>query len=149
VPNISPIFWWACSIFPASNREFFRLSRAPINFVEFLDQIVDMVRLEATLKASRFNYERHSPLLHLCHGGRQSGCAKSCSSSIRTPSIHADRSANLNVRYSSEVATFEVTDTGIAFRKEDIVASSNPSARPHAGDAVHSGTGLGLTIAHL
>src|SRR5258706_3704177 len=128
----------------------FRLNPAPINFVEFLDQIVDMMRPQAAAKHVAFHYERnpHLPAYVNADAKRLRQILLNLLSNA-VKYTHAG-SATLKVRYASEVATFEVIDTGIGIPKEDLDSIFEPFERGRT-DAMQSipGTGLGLTIAHL
>jgi signal transduction histidine kinase/DNA-binding NarL/FixJ family response regulator len=128
----------------------FRLNPAPINFVEFLDQIVDMMRPQAAAKHIAFHYERnpHLPAYVTADAKRLRQILLNLLSNA-VKYTHAG-SATLKVRYASEVATFEVIDTGIGIPKEDLDRIFEPFERGRM-NAMQSipGTGLGLTIAHL
>ncbi len=128
----------------------FRLNPAPINFVEFLDQIADMMRPQAAAKHIAFHYERnpHLPVYVNADAKRLRQILLNLLSNA-VKYTHAG-SATLKVRYASEVATFEVIDTGIGIPKEDLDRIFEPFERGRT-NAMQSipGTGLGLTIAHL
>ncbi len=98
----------------------FRLNPAPINFVEFLDQIADMMRPQAAAKHVAFHYERnpHLPVYVNADAKRLRQILLNLLSNA-VKYTHAG-SATLKVRYASEVATFEVIDTGIGIPKEDL-----------------------------
>lgn len=128
----------------------FRLSPAPINFTEFLDQIVDMMRPQAAAQHITFHYERnpHLPTYVTADAKRLRQILLNLLSNA-VKYTHAG-SATLNVRYASEVATFEVIDTGIGIPKEDLDRIFEPFERGRMNTMQSiPGTGLGLTIAHL
>jgi signal transduction histidine kinase/DNA-binding LytR/AlgR family response regulator len=128
----------------------FRLNPAPVNLPEFLDQIVDMMRPQAVSKGIAFHYQR-TPLLprYVTADAKRLRqiLLNLLSNAIKyTPT----GSATLNVRYASEVATFEVIDTGIGIPKEDLDRIFEPFERGRMNATqIIPGTGLGLTIAHL
>ena len=128
----------------------FRLNPAPVNLPEFLDQIVDMMRPQAVSKGIEFHYQR-TPLLprYVTADAKRLRqiLLNLLSNAIKyTPT----GSATLNVRYASEVATFEVIDTGIGIPKEDLDRIFEPFERGRMNATqIIPGTGLGLTIAHL
>ena len=128
----------------------FRLNRATINFHEFLDQIVDMVRLQATVKGIAFHYEHNAHLPH--HVSADAKRLRQILLNLLSNAIKYTHSgsAALKVSYRGEVATFEIIDTGIGIPKEDIERIFEPFERGRLS-ATHfiPGTGLGLTIAHL
>jgi signal transduction histidine kinase/DNA-binding NarL/FixJ family response regulator len=128
----------------------FRLNPAPINLTDFLDQIVDMMRPQAADKGIEFHCERsaHLPRNVTADAKRlRQILLNLLSNAIKYTQAG---SATLNVRYASEVATFEVVDTGIGIPQEDLDRIFEPFERGRM-HATHSipGTGLGLTIAHL
>jgi signal transduction histidine kinase/DNA-binding NarL/FixJ family response regulator len=128
----------------------FRLNPAPLNFAEFLDQIVDMMRPQAAAKHIAFHYERNPrlPAYVTADAKRLRQVLLNLLSNAVKYTLSG--SATLIVRYASEVATFEIIDTGIGIPKEDIERIFEPFERGRM-NAMQSipGTGLGLTIAHL
>lgn len=129
---------------------FFRLTPAPVDFIELLDQLADMMRPQAAAKGIGFHYE---PAVHLPQSVKADAkrlrqvLLNLLSNAIKyTPT----GSVSLRIRYASQVATFEVVDTGIGIASEDIDRIFEPFERGRLS-AVRSiqGTGLGLTIAHL
>ncbi len=128
----------------------FRLNPGPVGFGEFLDQMVDMMRPQATAKGIAFSCTRppQLPATVTADGKRlRQILLNLLSNAIKyTPS----GSVLLNVRYASEVATFEVIDTGIGIPEEDLDRIFEPfeRGRMNATPSI-PGTGLGLTIAHL
>ncbi|HEX3485568.1 MAG TPA: ATP-binding protein [Micropepsaceae bacterium] len=128
----------------------FRLNPGPINLTEFLDQIVDMMRPQAANKGIEFHCNRsaHLPRNVTVDAKRlRQILLNLLSNAIK---YTQSGSATLNVRYASEVATFEVIDTGIGIPNEDLDRIFEPFERGRMS-ATQSipGTGLGLTIAHL
>ena len=129
---------------------FFRLNPAPIDLVEFLDQLADMMRPQATAKGVQFQYERapHLPQFVSADAKRlRQVLLNLLSNAVKY--THSG-SVTLAIRYASQVATFEISDTGIGIPEEDIDRIFEPFERGRLS-AVRSipGTGLGLTIAHL
>jgi signal transduction histidine kinase/ActR/RegA family two-component response regulator len=129
---------------------FFRLNPAPTDFIEFLDQLADMMRPQAAAKSIAFIYERapHIPKFVNADAKRlRQVLLNLLSNAIKY--TQAGR-VSLTIRYASQVASFEVSDTGIGIPKEDIDRIFEPFERGRLS-AVRSipGTGLGLTIAHL
>jgi len=128
----------------------FRLNPAPINFPEFLDQIVDMMRPQAQNKGIEFLSKRSPQLPRVVTTDAKR--LRQILLNLLSNAIKYTQtgSATLNVRYASEVATFEVIDTGIGIPNEDLDRIFEPFERGRMS-ATQSipGTGLGLTIAHL
>jgi signal transduction histidine kinase/ActR/RegA family two-component response regulator len=129
---------------------FFRLSPAPIDFIEFLDQLADMMRPQAAGKGIAFHHEwpPHLPQSVNVDAKRlRQVLLNLLSNAVKYTQAG---SVSLTVRYASQVATFEVSDTGIGIPKEDIDRIFEPFERGRQS-AVRAipGTGLGLTITHL
>jgi CheY-like chemotaxis protein len=128
----------------------FRLNPATVNFTEFLDQIVDMMRPQAAGKGIDFSCTRPAqlPLTVTADAKRlRQVLLNLLSNGIK---YTKKGSVVLNVRYASEVATFEIADTGIGIPKEDLDRIFEPFERGRMnGIETVPGTGLGLTIAHL
>ena len=128
----------------------FRLNPSAIDFGEFLDQLIDMMRPQAASKGVAFSCNRsaHLPYFVTADAKRlHQVLLNLLSNAVKyTP----EGRVILNVRYASEVATFEVIDTGIGIPREDLDRIFEPFERGRM-DAAHTvqGTGLGLTIAHL
>lgn len=127
-----------------------QLHRDQVNFTEFLDQISDMFRLAAAAKGIAFNDERQ---------GNLPGFITTDEKRLRQILINLLSNAvkyterggvTFRVILRSQVAEFEVADTGLGIRPEDMEAIFEPFERGHiaAANAV-PGTGLGLTISRL
>ncbi len=127
-----------------------RLNRDKVQLVEFLDQLVDMFRLQAAAKGINFLYQRppHLPLyVHTDQKRLRQILINLLSNAIKyTEAGHA----SLIVRYRSQVAEFEVSDTGIGIHQSDLERIFEPFERGR-DPAVRAlpGTGLGLTITKL
>jgi signal transduction histidine kinase/CheY-like chemotaxis protein/purine-cytosine permease-like protein len=127
-----------------------RLNRDRVQLVEFLDQIVDMFRLQASAKGIEFRYQppQHLPAyVHTDQKRLRQVLINLLSNAIKyTEQGHA----TLAVRYRSQVAEFEVSDTGIGIPSEELERVFEPFERGNAPN-VRSipGTGLGLTITKL
>ena len=127
-----------------------RLNRDKVRLPEFLDQLVDMFRLQAAAKGIAFRYQPPANLPACVHTDQKrlrQILINLLSNAIKyTESGHA----SLTIRYRSEVAEFEVADTGMGIPPEDLDRVFEPFERGRA-HAVRSlpGTGLGLTITKL
>ena len=127
-----------------------RLNRDKVQLVDFLDQLVDMFRLQAAAKGINFQYHRppHLPLyVHTDQKRLRQILINLLSNAIKyTEAGHA----SLIVRYRSQVAEFEVSDTGIGIHQSDLERIFEPFERGR-DPAVRAlpGTGLGLTITKL
>lgn len=127
-----------------------RLHRDRVRLNEFLDQIVDMFRLQAATKGIGFHYEKpdHLPdFVHTDEKRLRQILINLLSNAIKyTVSGHA----GLHVRYRHQVAEFEITDTGIGIRPDDLQKIFEPFERGQTPEArAQPGTGLGLTITKL
>ena len=127
-----------------------RLNRDKVRLPEFLDQLVDMFRLQAAAKGIAFRYQPPANLPACVHTDQKrlrQILINLLSNAIKyTESGHA----TLTIRYRSEVAEFDITDTGMGIPPEDLERVFEPFERGRA-HAVRSlpGTGLGLTITKL
>jgi signal transduction histidine kinase/CheY-like chemotaxis protein len=127
-----------------------RLNRDKVRLLEFLDQLVDMFRLQAAAKGIAFRYHPPSNLPTCVHTDQKrlrQILINLLSNAIKyTENGHA----SLTIRYRSDVAEFEIADTGIGIPPEDLERVFEPFERGRA-HAVRSlpGTGLGLTITKL
>ncbi len=127
-----------------------RLNRDKVQLVDFLDQLVDMFRLQAAAKGINFQYQRPPHLPQYVHTDQKrlrQILINLLSNAIKyTEAGHA----SLIVRYRSEVAEFEVSDTGIGIHQADLERIFEPFERGR-DPAVRAlpGTGLGLTISKL
>ncbi|MEO8019209.1 MAG: ATP-binding protein [Pseudomonadota bacterium] len=127
-----------------------RLDRDKVPLAEFLDQIVDMFRLQAAAKGIEFIYSRppHLPaFVHVDQKRLRQIIINLISNAIK----YTERgSATLTVRYRSQVAEFEVTDTGVGIPAHELERVFEPFERGQGANVrAIPGTGLGLTITKL
>jgi signal transduction histidine kinase/CheY-like chemotaxis protein/purine-cytosine permease-like protein len=127
-----------------------QLHRDRVNFAEFLDQIVDMFRLQAAAKGIGFFHERVGhlpPFIHTDEKRLRQILINLLSNAIK---YTEQGSATLRVQRRGQVTEFEVIDTGHGIRPEDITSIFEPFERGHMPAAnAKPGTGLGLTISKL
>ena len=127
-----------------------QLHRDRVNLPEFLDQITDMFRLQAAAKGVAFFDERPAnlpPFVHTDEKRLRQVLINLLSNAVK---YTARGTAGLRVRLRGQVAEFEVVDTGLGIRPEDIEAIFEPFERGHLPAAnAAPGTGLGLTISKL
>jgi signal transduction histidine kinase/DNA-binding NarL/FixJ family response regulator len=127
-----------------------KLNRERVQLEDFLDQIVDMFRLQAEAKGIEFRYRR-APNVPACVYTDQKRLRQILINLLSNAIKYTERGhASLTVRYRSQVAELEIADTGIGIPAEDIERIFEPFERGHA-HAVRAtpGTGLGLTITKL
>ena len=126
------------------------LHRDPVDFMEFLDQLVDMFRLQAQARGISFLDERAQMLPRFIHTDEKrlrQILINLLSNAIKyTPKGEV----RLSVQRRGQVTEFSVSDTGHGIRLEDLPKIFEPFERGHlpAANAV-PGTGLGLTISKL
>jgi signal transduction histidine kinase len=126
------------------------LHRDQVDFGEFLDQIVDMFRLQAAAKGIAFRDERGMSLPRFIYTDEKRLRQVLINLLSNAIKYTAEGSATLQVRKRGEVTEFTVIDTGHGIRPEDRQKIFEPFERGHlpAANAV-PGTGLGLTISKL
>ncbi|MBB6251894.1 hybrid sensor histidine kinase/response regulator [Nitrospirillum iridis] len=127
-----------------------RLTRDKVRLVEFLDQIVDMFRLQASAKGIQFHYDRPAYLPAFVHTD-QKRLRQILINLLSNALKYTERGhARLRVRYRSQVAEFEVSDTGFGILADDMERIFEPFERGRTASAqAVPGTGLGLTITRL
>ena len=122
------------------------LYRDEIRLPEFLDHLVQMMRLQAETKGIALHY-RADPLPRLVYADEhrlRQVLINLLSNAIKFTSAG---SVTCTVRYRSQVADFEIADTGRGIADADLSRIFEPFQR--AGDQSVPGTGLGLTIVRL
>jgi nitrogen-specific signal transduction histidine kinase/ActR/RegA family two-component response regulator len=127
-----------------------QLHRDKVNFTEFLDQISDMFRLSATAKGIFFKDERQGNLPAFIYTDEKR--LRQILINLLSNAVKYTERGGVTFRITlrSQVAEFEVSDTGLGIRPDDMEAIFEPFERGHmaAANAV-PGTGLGLTISRL
>ena len=127
----------------------FRFNPGTVAIQEFLDDIVDMMRPQAANKGIAFSYNRAVLPASVTVDAKR---LRQILLNLLSNAIKYTQSGGvtLNVRYASEVATFEVIDTGVGIPGDDLDRIFEPfeRGRMQTSDAI-PGTGLGLTIARL
>jgi signal transduction histidine kinase/ActR/RegA family two-component response regulator len=127
-----------------------QLHRDRVHLPGFLDQIVDMFRLQAMAKGIGFHDERPANLPEFVFTDEKR--LRQILINLLSNAIkYTERgSATLRTRLRGQVTEFSVIDTGIGIRPEDMDAIFEPFERGHlpAANAM-PGTGLGLTITKL
>ncbi len=126
-----------------------QLHRDRVNFPEFLDQIADMFRLQAAAKGIAFVDERARlpEFVHTDEKRLRQILINLLSNAVK----YTERgSVTFRVTRRGQVTEFEVADTGVGIRPEDLQKIFEPFERGHlpAANAM-PGTGLGLTISKL
>ncbi|KKB12838.1 ATPase [Devosia geojensis] len=121
-----------------------------INIHDFLDQIVDMFRLQAEAKGLEFRHTRAANLPQ--HVRTDEKRLRQILVNLLSNAIKFTDSGfvGFDITYRSQVATFRITDSGHGIAPSDIGRIFEPFVR---GEAEHNrlkpGIGLGLTITKL
>jgi signal transduction histidine kinase/CheY-like chemotaxis protein/purine-cytosine permease-like protein len=126
-----------------------QLHRDRVNLPEFLDQIADMFRLQAAAKGIAFVDERARlpEFVHTDEKRLRQILINLLSNAVK----YTERGGvTFRVTRRGQVTEFEVADTGVGIRGEDLQTIFEPFERGHlpAANAM-PGTGLGLTISKL
>ena len=126
------------------------LHRDHVDFGEFLDQLTDMFRLQASAKGIGFTEERSATLPRFVHTDEKRLRQVLINLLSNALKYTTQGQVGFAVRRRGQVTEFSVTDTGCGIRPEDLAKIFEPFERGHlpAANAV-PGTGLGLTIAKL
>jgi signal transduction histidine kinase/CheY-like chemotaxis protein len=128
----------------------FRLDRNEVHTSDFLNQLVDMFRLQATAKGIEFRYipaPRLPAVVHTDESRLRQILINLLSNAIK---FTESGQVSFRVRYRNQVAELEVEDTGIGIHKSDLERIFQPFERARTGHAkAATGTGLGLTITRL
>ncbi len=121
-----------------------------INIQDFLDQLVDMFRLQAEAKGLVFHHKRAETLPHYVRTDEKrlrQILVNLLSNAIK---FTAEGSVTFEVSYRSQVATFTIADTGSGIAPGDIDHIFEPFVRGEAERGRFTpGLGLGLTITKL
>jgi signal transduction histidine kinase/CheY-like chemotaxis protein len=127
-----------------------RLNRDVVQLGLFLDELVDMFRLQALAKGLDFRYDRSAALPAYVHADQKrlgQILINLLSNAIKyTETGHV----SLTIRYRGQIAEFEVTDTGPGIDPADRERIFEPFERgTNQTVRATAGTGLGLTITKL
>ena len=126
------------------------LVRQEIHFADFLTQLADIFQLEARNKGIAFSYQPTYPLPPAVRGDRKRLAQLLINLLANAVKYTGRGQVIFRVRYATEIATFEIEDSGPGIADDDMERIFLPferadnSASPAAG-----GVGLGLTISSL
>ena len=127
-----------------------QLARDEVRTQDLLEQLGDMFRLQSNAKGLRFSLEGAAtlPAVVRADGKRlRQVLINLLSNAVKFTEAG---SITLAVRYRSQTAEFEVRDTGLGVRAEDLGRIFEPFERGGAARALtQPGMGLGLTITKL
>jgi signal transduction histidine kinase/CheY-like chemotaxis protein len=128
----------------------FHLNRNEVRLREFLDQVVDMFRLQAGAKGIEFIFQASDRLPVAIYTDENR--LRQILINLLSNAIKFTDSGRVIMRvlYRNQVARFEVEDTGIGIHAADIDRIFQPFERAHLGQVnPRAGTGLGLTITRM
>lgn len=124
-----------------------KLSRDKVRLHELLEQLVDMFRVQAAAKGIGFRYECSPKLPAVVHADQKRLRQVLINLLSNAIKFTGQGHASLTVRYRTQVAEFEIADTGIGIRPEDLESIFKPFERGGMpGARAVPGAGLGLTI---
>jgi len=126
------------------------LHRDQVDLRDFLDQLTDMFRLQASAKGISFTEERGQNLQNFVHTDEKRLRQIFINLLSNALKYTVQGEVRFEVQRRGQVTEFSVTDTGCGIRPEDLGKIFEPFERGHlpAANAV-PGTGLGLTISKL
>lgn len=128
----------------------FHLNRNEVRLPEFIEQLVDMFQLQAAAKGIAFHFVAGSRLPTVVHTDENR--LRQILINLLSNAIKFTDSGHVTFRahYRSQVAEFEIEDTGIGIDADDLERIFRPFERARSAQARNtSGTGLGLTITKL
>jgi signal transduction histidine kinase/DNA-binding NarL/FixJ family response regulator len=126
------------------------LSRNEVRLVDFLDQLVAMLRIQAAEKGLEFVFRRPEKLPSLVYADEKR--LRQVLINLLSNAIKFTRrgEVGLSIAHRSPVFEFEIFDTGPGIAADEIERIFEPFQRGSLGVAQpHTGTGLGLTICKL
>ncbi|PKU25916.1 ATP-binding protein [Telmatospirillum siberiense] len=127
-----------------------RLRRDEVRLAAFLEQIIDMFRLQASVKGLDFIFQPIDHLPSMVH--TDEARLRQILINLLSNAIKFTRDGHVAVRfrYRSQVAEFDVEDTGVGIQPGDIARVFEPFERVETpGLEPVPGIGLGLTITKL
>jgi|TARA_B110000908_G_scaffold78988_1_gene94716 signal transduction histidine kinase/purine-cytosine permease-like protein/DNA-binding NarL/FixJ family response regulator len=122
----------------------------PLNFPEFIDQIVSMFELQASNKGLDFDYVVEGELPAVVKTDQKR--LTQILINILGNSLKFTKTGGImfSVKYARELAHFEIKDTGPGIEKSEYGKIFEPFSRGSAAKKINiGGTGLGLTISKL
>jgi signal transduction histidine kinase len=127
-----------------------QLQRNEVRLDDFLNQIVEMFRLQAEAKGLRFAYARPANLPEVVRTDEKR--LRQILVNLLSNAIKFTEAGevSLAISYRSQVATLTVSDTGPGIAPEDLARIFEPFERGNPDRTrLVPGTGLGLTIAKM
>ncbi len=128
----------------------FTLNIRAINFIEFMQQLVDMFTVQAASKGLDFHYEPSGEVPAVVRADQRR--LQQILINILGNALKFTQQGQVILRltYQREIALFEVEDTGPGISENDLQRIFEPFSRgTHIGETLISGTGIGLTISKM
>jgi signal transduction histidine kinase/DNA-binding NarL/FixJ family response regulator len=127
-----------------------QIYRDEVNLTEFLDQIVDMIRLQARDNDLEFVFEAPKNLPAIVHADEKR--LRQVLLNLLSNAIRYTREGRITLRiaYSNQVARFDIEDSGLGIPPEDLDRIFQPFERIEDPEHPNKlGAGLGLTITKM
>ena len=121
----------------------------PLAFPEFLAGIVGMLELQARAKGLAFHYQPIGELPAAVRADQRRLRQILINILGNAVKFTARGAVTLRVKYQSEIAHFEVEDTGPGIPADELGRIFEPFSRGRTAAGATGGTGLGLTIARM
>jgi signal transduction histidine kinase/CheY-like chemotaxis protein len=128
----------------------FQLERNEMHTAEFFEQLIDMFRLQATVKGIEFRSQVSKAMPAVVHADENR--LRQVLINLLSNAIKFTEHGHVTFRvdYRSQVATFEIRDSGIGIPKGDMERIFQPFERGRGARAkAAAGLGLGLSITKL
>jgi signal transduction histidine kinase/purine-cytosine permease-like protein/DNA-binding NarL/FixJ family response regulator len=126
------------------------LYRDEVQLAEFLDQLVNMFRLQAQAKGIDFHFVRPASLPQTVHTDERRLRQILINLLSNAIKFTATGGVTFRVRWRNEIAVLEIADTGIGIGDADLARIFEPFQRADDPEAQKAaGIGLGLTITKL
>ncbi|MBE9603350.1 response regulator [Acetobacteraceae bacterium H6797] len=126
------------------------LYRDAVRLPEFLDQLVQMMGLQAEAKGIAFSFDRPGRLPAVVHTDEKRLRQILINLLSNAIKFTHEGGVTLRLRFKGEVAEFEISDTGIGIPEADLARIFEPFQRSDGAKSPSTpGVGLGLTITKL
>lgn len=126
-----------------------QLQLGEVRFIEFLDQIVDLFRLQAESKGLNFHFKRSVFLPEIVRADEKR--LRQVLINLLSNAIKYTEKGGVEfeIFWKNGVAQLEIRDTGIGMDSDSLELIFEPFERADATNSLTSGLGLGLTISRL
>ncbi len=125
------------------------LQTKPLDFADFMQQIVRMFEVQARSKGIEFVFEPADGLPAVVRADEKRLRQILINIIGNAVKFTSHGGVTLRLRFAREMATFEIEDTGPGIASTEIERIFEPFARGSAATGAVGGTGLGLTIARM